>query len=128
MIVTPKKALGQHFLRDLKIADRIVESLSPINADFIIYNTGSLEGLHLPKCNVLEVGPGMGVLTQYLVKKDNINFKAVEIDSEAVEYLQNNIPDVHAKGYRDGVEHCIKHLKDNTTNSCLAVCPPHANS
>jgi 16S rRNA (adenine1518-N6/adenine1519-N6)-dimethyltransferase len=97
MIVTPKKALGQHFLRDLKIADRIVESLSPINADCIIYNTGSLEGLHLPKCNVLEVGPGMGVLTQYLVKKDNINFKAVEIDSEAVEYLQNNIPELDGK-------------------------------
>ena len=97
MIVTPKKALGQHFLRDLKIANRIVESLSPISSECLIQNVGSLEGLHLPKFNVLEVGPGMGVLTQYLVNKDNINFKVVEIDSEAVEYLQNNIPELDGK-------------------------------
>jgi len=72
--VRAKKHLGQHFLNDLSIAQRITESLV------------------IPPTSVIEVGPGMGVLTQYLVENRDINFKVVEIDSESIEYLYNNFP------------------------------------
>lgn len=72
MNVNPKKHLGQHFLRDESIAEKIA-------------NTLSLKGYK----NVLEIGPGMGVLTKYLLKKD-IKTYVIEIDSESVEYLQAN--------------------------------------
>ena len=65
--VKPKKYLGQHFLIDKEIAKKIVMSLSN------------------PK-NVLEIGPGTGVLTEFLINK-NINLKLVEIDSESVDFL-----------------------------------------
>ena len=65
--VTPKKSLGQHFLNDISIAKKIVESLSPCQ-------------------NILEIGPGTGILTQFLIKK-NSNLKLVEIDNESVRYL-----------------------------------------
>ena len=65
--VTPKKSLGQHFLNDLSIAKKIVESLSPCQ-------------------NILEIGPGTGILTQFLLKKNN-NLKLVEIDNESVNFL-----------------------------------------
>ncbi|MBP3203330.1 MAG: 16S rRNA (adenine(1518)-N(6)/adenine(1519)-N(6))-dimethyltransferase RsmA [Bacteroidales bacterium] len=68
MEVRAKKALGQHFLTDQKVARAIVEAL---------------EG-GLP---VLEVGPGMGVLTQYLLEREDIDLRCVEIDSESVVYL-----------------------------------------
>lgn len=71
--VHAKKYLGQHFLIDLSIAQKIVNSLSQMNS------------------NVLEIGPGMGVLTQYLLKIENINLKLVEIDGESVEYLKENL-------------------------------------
>ncbi|MFS4482477.1 16S rRNA (adenine(1518)-N(6)/adenine(1519)-N(6))-dimethyltransferase RsmA [Hyunsoonleella sp. 2307UL5-6] len=72
MSVNPKKHLGQHFLRDENIAEKIADTLS-----FTGYK------------NVLEIGPGMGVLTKYLLKKD-IKTYVIEIDSESVEYLQAN--------------------------------------
>jgi 16S rRNA (adenine1518-N6/adenine1519-N6)-dimethyltransferase len=72
--VKAKKFLGQHFLTDEKIAERIVESLSP-------------ETNH-----VLEIGPGMGVLTKYLIKKDELDFHVVEIDRESVAYLHDHYP------------------------------------
>ena len=65
--VTPKKSLGQHFLNDVNIAKKIVESLSPCQ-------------------NILEIGPGTGILTKFLIKKNN-NLKLVEIDNESVSYL-----------------------------------------
>ena len=65
--VKPKKSLGQHFLIDKEIAKKIVMSLSH------------------PK-NVLEIGPGTGILTEFLINK-NINLKLVEIDSESVDFL-----------------------------------------
>ena len=72
--VRAKKHLGQHFLKDKRIAAAIVDSL---NAD---------------ECDaVIEVGPGMGVLTQFLVERNFPSLKVVEIDAESVEYLQNNI-------------------------------------
>jgi len=70
--VRAKKHLGQHFLRDENIAKNIAASLS-------------LKGYN----KVLEIGPGMGVLTKYLLEKD-ITTYVIEIDSESVEYLQAN--------------------------------------
>ena len=69
--VKPKKALGQHFLNDTSIAERIVESLSPSQ-------------------NVLEIGPGTGILTKILIKK-KIDLKLVEIDKESVDFLTNEL-------------------------------------
>jgi 16S rRNA (adenine1518-N6/adenine1519-N6)-dimethyltransferase len=74
--VRPKKSLGQHFLRDQNIARKIVESL-------VVDSAGT---------NVLEIGPGMGVLTQYLVTDPAIKLKVVEIDRDSVAYLKNNYP------------------------------------
>lgn len=72
MSVKAKKHLGQHFLTDENIARKIVEGLS-----FNNYK------------NVMEVGPGMGVLTKYLLEKDQKVYLA-EIDKESIEYLKNN--------------------------------------
>ncbi len=72
--VRPKKNLGQHFLVDLNIAKRIADTVDEPFAD-------------LP---VLEVGPGMGVMTQYLVKKPR-PLKVVEIDRESVAYLKETL-------------------------------------
>lgn len=77
--VRPKKALGQHFLTDLSIARRIASTLD----DF-------------PDCPVLEVGPGMGVLTQFLLKNGH-DVKVAEIDNESIEYLKNNFPDLDGR-------------------------------
>ena len=71
--VKPKKYLGQHFLNDENIAKKVVDSLSLSNY-----------------LNVLEIGPGTGVLTKYLIKKD-INLKLVEIDNESVEFLKTHL-------------------------------------
>lgn len=70
--VKAKKHLGQHFLTDETIAEKIADSLSLIGYK-----------------HVLEVGPGMGVLTKYLLKK-NITTHVIEIDTESVEYLKAN--------------------------------------
>ena len=72
--VRPKKNLGQHFLVDLNIAKRIADTVDEPYGD-------------LP---VLEVGPGMGVMTQYLVKKPR-PLKVVEIDRESVAYLKQTL-------------------------------------
>ncbi len=72
--VRPKKNLGQHFLTDQNIARKIVDSL----------------GADVP--DVLEIGPGMGVLTQYLLQRSELNVHVVEIDTESVEYLKQNFP------------------------------------
>lgn len=74
--VKPKKFLGQHFLTDLSIASRIADTVDAC-----------------PELPILEVGPGMGVMTQYLVQKPRL-VKVVEIDYESVEYLRKNYPDL----------------------------------
>ena len=77
--VRAKKALGQHFLTDLNIARKIATSLSggtPENPD-----------------KVLEVGCGMGVLTQFLLQRDDVVTYGAEIDSESVEYLHAHYPE-----------------------------------
>lgn len=72
---TLKKSLGQHFLKDENICRKIIDELS--------------------KCtfkNLLEVGPGGGALTKYLIQLPEINFKAVEVDDEKVIFLRNTYP------------------------------------
>ena len=73
-LVRPKKALGQHFLVDLNIARKIVDAMS----DDV--NT------------IIEVGAGMGVLTQYLIADRLEKLHVVEIDTESIEYLKNVYP------------------------------------
>ena len=72
MSVRAKKHLGQHFLKDENIASKIADSLS-------------FEGYQ----NVLEIGPGMGVLTKYLLKKEKTIW-VVEIDNESIDYLRSH--------------------------------------
>ncbi|MFW6289552.1 MAG: 16S rRNA (adenine(1518)-N(6)/adenine(1519)-N(6))-dimethyltransferase RsmA [Mariniphaga sp.] len=79
--VRPKKKLGQHFLNDGNIARKIVDSLYAGTPD------------------VLEVGPGMGVLTKLLLQKSAFNVHVVEIDSESVEYLSRHFPELNGKIY-----------------------------
>ena len=74
VVVRAKKNLGQHFLTDKSIALKIVESLvSDVS-------------------NVLEIGPGMGVLTEYLFQSDRYKTIALDIDRESVEYLKQRFP------------------------------------
>jgi 16S rRNA (adenine1518-N6/adenine1519-N6)-dimethyltransferase len=73
--VQPKKNLGQHFLKDRSIASRIAGSL-----------TGS------GYSSVLEIGPGMGILTGYLIDRKFPDFRVIEIDNESVHYLKENFP------------------------------------
>ncbi len=87
MTVRAKKALGQHFLNDLSIARRIVDSL-------LIPCPGSHGTYIKSPVDVLEVGPGMGVLTQYLLDRPEIKLKLVEIDVESVDYLLGHFPQV----------------------------------
>lgn len=77
MEVRAKKFLGQHFLKDENIARQIAESL-----------TGQTT-------HVLEIGPGMGVLTKYLHANESLDFHAIEIDSESVVYLHEHYPQLH---------------------------------
>ena len=77
--VRAKKSLGQHFLTDLSIAERIAHTLDDFK--------------HLP---VLEVGPGMGVLTQFLLDM-GLDLTVVELDSESVDYLNAAYPQLHGR-------------------------------
>jgi 16S rRNA (adenine1518-N6/adenine1519-N6)-dimethyltransferase len=79
MSVKAKKHLGQHFLTDESIAEQIANSIS-----FQGYS------------NVLEIGPGMGVLTKYLLEKPTETY-VIEIDTESVEYLNANYPKLENK-------------------------------
>jgi 16S rRNA (adenine1518-N6/adenine1519-N6)-dimethyltransferase len=78
-MVRPKKHLGQHFLRDENIARKIIGSLS---RDIV---------------NVVEVGPGTGILSKYLLQDPGLNPYFFEIDSEAVVYLQEQYPAISGK-------------------------------
>jgi 16S rRNA (adenine1518-N6/adenine1519-N6)-dimethyltransferase len=76
-IVRAKKNLGQHFLNDKNIARKIVESLEASETK-----------------KVLEIGPGMGVLTQFLLQNQAYETSVVEIDRESVDYLNNHYPEL----------------------------------
>jgi len=75
--VRAKKNLGQHFLKDQNIARKIVDSLQASEVS-----------------NVLEIGPGMGVLTQYLLQNERYTTSVVEIDHESVDYLKVHFPNL----------------------------------
>ena len=83
MDVRAKKSLGQHFLTDLRVARGIVAALG---ADDVR--------------DVLEIGPGMGVLTQYLLERPDIDLKLVELDSESVGYLLTHFPGMQGRLYQ----------------------------
>ena len=78
--VSPKKHLGQHFLKDENIARKIVEGLQQKDA-----------------ATILEIGPGTGVLTKYLLEREG--FVAFDVDGESVDYLKEVYPD-HAEQFR----------------------------
>jgi 16S rRNA (adenine1518-N6/adenine1519-N6)-dimethyltransferase len=75
--VQPKKNLGQHFLKDIEVARNIAASLTGNG-----YRT------------VLEIGPGMGILTGYLMERGFPDFRVIEIDNESVHYLQTHFPEL----------------------------------
>jgi 16S rRNA (adenine1518-N6/adenine1519-N6)-dimethyltransferase len=77
---TLKKSLGQHFLKDESVCQRIVEALQQKQFE-----------------RLLEVGPGGGALTKYLIQLLNIDFKLVEIDREKVDFLHNTYPQLVGK-------------------------------
>ncbi len=79
----PKKSLGQHFLTDENIALHIVEALNYQQQE------------KLTDC--LEIGPGKGVLTKYLLKNKKYNFKTVELDNDAIDFLHKNLPEIKNK-------------------------------
>lgn len=81
--VRPKKRLGQHFLTDQRIAQKIAQSLT------------GWKGYS----QVLEVGPGMGVLTQYLLQDERFETHAVELDEESVAYLHEHFPEMKDRVY-----------------------------
>ena len=85
--VTAKKFLGQHFLTDETIARRIVESITALSNPTEAANDDAIT-------NVLEIGPGMGVLTKYMVDDKRLNLKSIEIDTESVAYLQCHYPNL----------------------------------
>jgi 16S rRNA (adenine1518-N6/adenine1519-N6)-dimethyltransferase len=76
--VQPKKNLGQHFLKDSGIAHKIAASLTGAGYS-----------------SVLEIGPGMGILTGFLMERKFPDFRVIEIDNESVHYLQSNFPDLN---------------------------------
>ncbi len=80
MNVKPKKHLGQHFLTDKNIAKKIAQSLKLDSYD-----------------TILEIGPGMGVMTRFLLKVSNKEIFVIEIDSESVSFLQKHFPDLNNK-------------------------------
>lgn len=75
-LVRAKKHLGQHFLTDKNIAAKIVDSLRPA----------------LGYSQVLEVGPGMGILSDFLLQKDSLEVSLIDIDTESYEFLQKKYP------------------------------------
>ena len=75
--VKPKKRLGQHFLNDKSIALKIVEAID-VNTQYL-----------------LEIGPGTGVLTDFILQKSIQDFKVIEIDKESIDYLNNQYPNIN---------------------------------
>ncbi|MCC7453701.1 MAG: 16S rRNA (adenine(1518)-N(6)/adenine(1519)-N(6))-dimethyltransferase RsmA [Crocinitomix sp.] len=84
MIVKPKKHLGQHFLNDKTVSQRLALALEDSGFSFD---------------KVLEVGPGMGALTDFLLKSTNFQTHVIEIDRESVQYLKENYPQLEGRIY-----------------------------
>ena len=84
MEVRAKKALGQHFLVDLGAAQRIVAALGGSEVSASVGSSAPTTR------DVLEIGPGMGVLTRYLLQRSELNLKMVELDGESVQFLRSH--------------------------------------
>jgi 16S rRNA (adenine1518-N6/adenine1519-N6)-dimethyltransferase len=82
--VRPKKHLGQHFLHDKYIAEKIVAGLQ--GGDYK---------------NILEIGPGMGILTEFLLEKDDKTTWVIDIDRESIEYLKRTYSELGARIIHD---------------------------
>ena len=122
MEVRAKKSLGQHFLTDQSIAKAIVDALSvAVSApqDFASLIPPTPDGAGPSRSrdhgrprpcgaevpadyvkDVLEIGPGMGVLTQYLLQREDIDLKLVELDGESVDYLLTHFPGMQGRLYQ----------------------------
>lgn len=94
-LVRPKKALGQHFLTDLSVAQKIADALV-VESETVSGATSEAgavtAGNTAAAMPVLEIGPGMGVLSQYLLEREDIDLKMIEIDRESVDYLLTHFP------------------------------------
>ncbi len=100
-LVRPKKALGQHFLTDLSVAQKIADALV-VESDAAGGEASGAGASHDAGADhdsgaaaampVLEIGPGMGVLSQYLLERGDIDLKMIEIDRESVDYLLVHFP------------------------------------
>ena len=105
-LVKPKKFLGQHFLKDLKVAQDIADTVDAC-----------------PGLPILEVGPGMGVLTQFLVRKER-PVKVVELDYESVAYLREEYPSLEDNIIEDEIKStpfllCIYSLNPGNSSSSI---------
>ena len=110
MEVRAKKALGQHFLTDQNIAKSIVAALQlpaaggkavasegKVNAEVASVPSVQLTTEQPARMKVLEIGPGMGVLSQYLLQRQDVDLRMIEIDDESVEYLESHFPQEHGR-------------------------------
>lgn len=110
MEVRAKKALGQHFLTDQNIAKSIVAALQlpaaggkavasegKVNAEVASVPSVQLTTEQPARMTVLEIGPGMGVLSQYLLQRQDVDLRMIEIDDESVEYLESHFPQAHGR-------------------------------
>ena len=111
-MVRPKKHLGQHFLKDESIAHKIVDALHPTAQ------------------NILEIGPGTGVLTKYLLNKNFESFKVAEIDRESIAFLSEKYPQLDiisqdvlklhlANTFNNGSIHVIGNFPYNISSQIL---------
>ncbi len=92
-LVRPKKALGQHFLTDLSVAQKIADALVvECPAGNAVSESVAEHAATLKPLPVLEIGPGMGVLSQYLLERGDLDLKMIEIDRESVDYLLTHFP------------------------------------
>ena len=110
MEVRAKKALGQHFLTDQNIAKSIVAALQlpaaggkavasegKVNAEVASVPSVQLTTEQPARMKVLEIGPGMGVLSQYFLQRQDVDLRMIEIDDESVEYLESPFPQAHGR-------------------------------
>jgi len=111
MSVKAKKHLGQHFLKDETIAKKIADTLSLNGYD-----------------DVLEIGPGMGVLTKYLLQK-NTTTHVIEIDTESVEYLKNHYPNLADRIYdKDFLKYNLSQIFNNKQFAIIGNFPYNISS
>lgn len=95
---TLKKSLGQHFLKDEAVCQRIVAAVTEHRFE-----------------RLLEVGPGGGAITKYLHRIEGIDFKAVELDDEKIEYLEKTYPDLQGKIIRGSILEIPKPFAEHFT-------------